>query len=76
MRKKLKLNKDELLLAQRYEAAWHTLFYTLPPWKKDTIIQEPHGRHADELAHEAAILAENSKNELKIHEIMPSGHNI
>lgn len=47
-------------LAQRYEAAWHKLFYALPRWKQEGVISEPNGRHANELAHEAAVLAETT----------------
>ena len=45
-------------MAQRYESAWHKLYYELPRYAQQAIIEEPHGRHATALAHEAAILAE------------------
>jgi hypothetical protein len=45
-------------MAQRYEAAWHKLYYELPRYSQQAIIEEPHGRHAADLAHQAAILAE------------------
>lgn len=44
--------------ARRYEAAWNQLFYMQPEWRQDTIIDEPHGRHAGELAGLSAKLAE------------------
>jgi len=45
--------------AQRYEEAWHHCYYQSARWLQETIIDEPHGRHANALAHEAAILAES-----------------
>ena len=45
-------------MAQRYESAWHKLYYELPRYAQQAIIEEPPGRHATALAHEAAILAE------------------
>lgn len=45
-------------MAQRYEAAWHKLYYELARWEQQAIIEEPHGRHAADLAHKAAVLAE------------------
>ena len=45
--------------AQRYEAAWHKCYYQAPRWIQETVIEEPHGRHAMTIAHEAAILAES-----------------
>ncbi len=59
------------ILARKYEAAWHKLFYKLDKWRQDAIIEEPHGRHADELAHEAAILAESS-NDLELLNSLPN----
>jgi hypothetical protein len=47
-----------LKIAHEYEKAWHKLFFALPRWKQDAIVIEPHGRHADELAHEVAITVE------------------
>lgn len=48
-------------MAQRYEKAWHELYYALPKWKQRSIIEEPDGRCATELAHETAKIAENIK---------------
>jgi len=53
-------------MAQRYEAAWHKLFYESPRWLQATIIEEPDGRHAKDLAHESAILAEQDNNEITV----------
>tara|TARA_Y100000310_G_C20593568_1_gene769355 strand:+ start:25 stop:228 length:204 start_codon:yes stop_codon:yes gene_type:complete len=47
-------------LAQKYEAAWHKLYYELPRFAQRCIIEEPLGRHASELAREAARLAETT----------------
>ena len=45
--------------AQRYEKAWEHCYYQTARWLQETIIEEPHGRHANALAHQAAILAES-----------------
>jgi|TARA_B100001245_G_C22687637_1_gene335720 hypothetical protein len=45
--------------AVRYETAWHHCYYQAPRWIQETVIEEPHGRHAKAIAHEAAILAES-----------------
>jgi hypothetical protein len=70
-----KKTKSSNLLAKKYEAAWHKLFYELPTWKQAVIIEEPHGRYADELAHEAAVLAESSVDLDLLHYIPNSGIN-
>ena len=59
--KKLKLNREQLLMAQRYEKAWHKVFYNSPRWIQEAVINEPYGRHSDDLAHEAALLAESNQ---------------
>ena len=48
-------------IAKRYEVAWNQLFYMCPDWRQEIIIDEPHGRHAGELAGLAARLAEDGK---------------
>jgi len=58
-KKKTKLSKEQMRMAQRYEKAWHKLYYECSRWQQEIIIEEPHGRHAKGLAHEAAILAES-----------------
>ena len=52
-------------LALRYEAAWKTVFGAADPWKRRVIDEEPSGRHAKELYHEAAMLAESEGFEPK-----------
>ena len=59
-KKKVKLSKEQIRMAQRYEKAWHKLYYESARWKQEIIIEEPHGRQANDLAHEAAILAESN----------------
>ena len=59
--KKLKLNKEQLLMAQRYEKAWHKVFYNSKRYIHEAVIAEPSGRHAKVLAHEAALLAESDQ---------------
>jgi hypothetical protein len=58
--KKVKLDKEQIRMAQRYEKAWHKLFYECNRYKQELIVEEPHGRHANTLAHEAALLAESN----------------
>ena len=41
-----------------YEKAWNKLVNDSSEWKRKEIISEPHGRIANEAAHEAARLAE------------------
>ena len=48
--------------AKQYEAAWHKLFYELAPWKQQSVIADPFGRVANELAHEVALLGEQNKD--------------
>lgn len=55
-------------LSAKYEAAWHKLFYELPKFKQEVIIEEPHGRYASELAHEVAKYVEKETN------LIPSGN--
>tara|TARA_Y100000310_G_scaffold135134_1_gene133997 strand:+ start:1443 stop:1664 length:222 start_codon:yes stop_codon:yes gene_type:complete len=58
-KKIIKLDGEGIRLAQRYEMAWHKLFYACGRWKQATIIEEPHGRHANEFAKEVRRLAES-----------------
>ena len=53
-------------MAQQYEAAWHKLYYDLPRWKQESIIADPHGRIADDLAHDSAIMAETSNKPILV----------
>lgn len=59
--KKSTLSKGALKLARRYEAAWHYLFYEKAKWYQNTVIEEPHGRQASELAKETRQLAESEE---------------
>ena len=45
-------------MAQRYEQAWHKVYYESPRWIQQTVIDEPTGRHASALAQEAMLIAE------------------
>ncbi len=57
---KLPKKKKKLTgMAYRYECAWHKCFYDIPDWKKEFVIHNPHGRQAEEVAHEAVKLAES-----------------
>ena len=53
-------------MARRYEAAWYQLFYEQSEWLQVTVIEEPHGRHAGELARDAAMLAEDMAVEFQV----------
>ena len=59
--RKPKLNKEQLELARRYEMAWYCLYYKKAPFARCAIIEEPHGRHANELAKETRRLAESNR---------------
>jgi hypothetical protein len=48
-------------MAIKYEAAWNQLFYEEPDWRQKSIIEEPNGRMAGELAGLAARLAEEGQ---------------
>ena len=70
-KKKTKKNKhglDEagLKLAQRYEMAWHKLYYKKARFIQGEIINEPHGRHANEFAKEVRRMAENEDIEIEV----------
>jgi hypothetical protein len=54
-----KLDKFGLKMAQRYEMAWHNLFYKKARFAQAAIIEEPNGRHANDLAKEVRRLAES-----------------
>ena len=66
---KCKLPKKKKLtgMAYRYECAWHHCFIQATDWIQLTVIDEPHGRHAEDLAHEAVILAESDEDVPCIH---------
>ena len=47
-------------MAKRYEQAWNKLFYERDEWKKKQIISDPFGSWGEQLAHDAAMLAEKN----------------
>ncbi|MAH50573.1 hypothetical protein CMI37_32430 [Candidatus Pacearchaeota archaeon] len=54
-----KAKKTPITMAQKYECAWNKSFYDAPKWIQETVISEPTGRHASDLAKRAASLAES-----------------
>ena len=48
-------------LALQYEKIWHKLYYQLPRWQQQAIVEEPFGRHASELAKMVADEAEKGE---------------
>ena len=63
---KYKLDRAGLKLAQRYEIACHKLYYKKARFIQEEIINEPHGRHANEFAKEVRRLAENDDMDLEV----------
>jgi hypothetical protein len=63
------MSKD---MAKRYEQAWNKLFYERDQWIQTQIIDEPFDRHAEDLAHDAAVLAEKN-NEPILTGVSPEG---
>ena len=59
--RKPKIDKEQRELARRYEMAWYSLYYQKPPFAQSCIIEEPHGRHANELAKETRRLSESNR---------------
>jgi hypothetical protein len=55
------------IMAHRYEAAWHEVFWELPEWKQLEVIENPHGNERThlELAKDTRILAERNEWEPK-----------
>ena len=51
--------KKSINWAARYEAAWHECFWQKKEYYQVSVIEEPHGRHATELATDTRRLAEN-----------------
>ena len=51
------------MMAHRYEAAWHEVFWELTEWKQVEVIENPHGntRTLKELAKATRLLAEDDK---------------
>ena len=48
-------------MAHKYEVAYTQLFDMEKHWRKEVILAEPLGRHADELSRMCAILAEKGE---------------
>ena len=61
-KRKSKLDDEQLKLARRYEMAWYNLFYEKAKFAQIAIIEEPNGRHANELAKETRRLAESPES--------------
>ena len=64
--KKTKYTKAQQELATRYRQAWDYLYAEASDWIKNVIIDEPTGRHAKDLAHEVAKLAESNREIPKV----------
>ena len=60
-KKKPKIDEEGLKLARRYEMAWYSLYYKRAPFARCAIIEEPDGRHANDLAKETRRLAESNR---------------
>ena len=62
MKANKKSNKVKLsTMALKYEKIWHKLFYNLPRWQQEAVVEEPTGRQASILAQEVADEAEKSE---------------
>ena len=59
--KKKRATKAQQELAYRYKCAWNHLFKETSEYIKKIIINDPTGRHAKELSHEVAMLAESNR---------------
>jgi hypothetical protein len=59
--RKPKADKEQQVLARRYEMAWYSLYYQKATFAQCAIVEEPHGRHANELAKETRRLAESNR---------------
>ena len=65
---KLPKKKKKLTgIAYRYECAWHHCFIQADTYVQKIVIDEPHGRHDNEIAQLAARLAESDKDIPCIH---------
>tara|TARA_R110002020_G_scaffold64762_1_gene171590 strand:+ start:846 stop:1076 length:231 start_codon:yes stop_codon:yes gene_type:complete len=68
VKKKPRINEEQLEMARLYEKAWRTLFDKKPECMQQEIINNHDGRTAEDMAHEVAKLAEkwayeNANNE-------------
>ena len=52
-------------MAQMYEKAWHDLYYKKARTFQKEIVDNPHGRVANQFAHEVAKLAEGRAYDLE-----------
>lgn len=52
-------------MAQIYEKAWHDLYYKKARTFQKEIVDNPHGRVANQFAHEVAKLAEGRAYDLE-----------
>ena len=60
-------------MAARYESAWNQVVANLPDWKRLIVIDEPFGRHADDAAAEAILIAELNAPKSNVYGYNPSG---
>ncbi len=58
VKKKPRINEEQLEMARLYEKAWRTLFDKKPKGMQQEIINNHDGRTAQDMAHEVAKLAE------------------
>ena len=61
-KKQKKLSKEQILLAQRYEKAWHKFYYELPRWRQEDVVNEPEGRSAADLAHRVRVYVDTNED--------------
>ena len=59
----MKNTSATLPLSALYEKAWNETVNSYSDWKRGIVIEEPFGRHADEAAREAILLAEKWEQE-------------
>lgn len=60
--KKSSLTKETMDIARRYEKAWHELYYKLPRWQQQDVVNEPDGRFANELAKRVRIYVDTNED--------------
>ena len=59
--RKPKISEEQLQMARRYEMAWYALYYKKPAFAQKLIVEEPNGRHANDLTKEVRKLAESNR---------------
>jgi hypothetical protein len=57
-KKKSKPSKAATAQALKYEKAWHELYYKMPRWRQEEVVNNPHGREAKELTKAVIRLGE------------------